>query len=687
MVSALARRDSLTWLSPSPTWGDVVDLAAPDQRKDFARPAILRFAHDRFMEELTGALAYQPEKLGEWRAQPETWEKPMHTPPSAAGLLLPEPVSKLSTKLARRAPRPAADDTDDVDSLPRPLKLYQPIQMRHYLITASLVCQRPGLPDRHIDPAKQEKASYVLRRIVMPQPQDPGAPSAAPSDDPASWDEYAFVHGPGGPRWQQVAGSVDRADQLLAGEERLPMFSLGFDDQAGRKRRLFGGVIPVGRREAYLAATIVKSATVAGEGSSPAPGAGTGNAAAVTAAVATDPRLLLFHVKIAGPWSELLTQAQQQQTRFADVPGPFLGTPLPTTTPPTFPAPQAVSGAKNQAQTISWYTLLDFEQFLLNHLPRLHQALQGTLTRTDLDALTERPLWDWLGSVTPRPTLSASDPTSLREALQEFATHPTLGDGLEAVDTPYSPDPSGRPLPQSGWPTFLFPLVDATPGVSDAFPFLIGGATVAPDQALQTLVEKVTAALPPVDSVPTPLPDIPLHGPRPFDSRPAWFAIRCVYERPNCGPLDPALVSVPTQPFQMAGHFDPEAPVRPARIPLPFDISPAGLRKFNRGTMLMVSDMLCGQLKKIRALTLGDLVLSVLPWPFHKPLPSIGDTGPCETADHDALGMFCSLSIPIVTLCALILLLIIVTLFDYFFRWLPYLFICFPIPGLKGKRK
>src|SRR5204862_76900 len=83
MVSALARRDSLTWLSPSPTWGDVVDLAAPDQRKDFARPAILRFAHDRFMEELTGALAYQPEKLGEWRAQPETWEKPMHTPPSA----------------------------------------------------------------------------------------------------------------------------------------------------------------------------------------------------------------------------------------------------------------------------------------------------------------------------------------------------------------------------------------------------------------------------------------------------------------------------------------------------------------------------------------------------------------------------------------------------------------------------
>jgi hypothetical protein len=48
--------------------------------------------------------------------------------------------------------------------------------------------------------------------------------------------------------------------------------------------------------------------------------------------------------------------------------------------------------------------------------------------------------------------------------------------------------------------------------------------------------------------------------------------------------------------------------------------------------------------------------------------------------------MFCSLSIPIVTICALILLIIIVSLFDLFFRWLPYLFLCLPIPGFKGKR-
>ena len=86
-------------------------------------------------------------------------------------------------------------------------------------------------------------------------------------------------------------------------------------------------------------------------------------------------------------------------------------------------------------------------------------------------------------------------------------------------------------------------------------------------------------------------------------------------------------------------------------------------------------------------MTFGDLVLSVLPWPFHKDLPDPGSTGPCGKDADNTLGMICSLSIPIVTICAFILLLIIVQLFDYFFRWIPYLFVCFPIPGFKGKKQ
>ena len=118
---------------------------------------------------------------------------------------------------------------------------------------------------------------------------------------------------------------------------------------------------------------------------------------------------------------------------------------------------------------------------------------------------------------------------------------------------------------------------------------------------------------------------------------------------------------------------------------MPLDISPAGLRKYQKNTGFVISDMLCGKIKGIRKMTLADLVLSVLPWPFHKDLPEQG-SGTCKDGGN-SFGMICSLSIPIVTLCALILMMIIVALFDLFFRWIPYLFVCLPIPGLKGKGK
>ena len=72
-------------------------------------------------------------------------------------------------------------------------------------------------------------------------------------------------------------------------------------------------------------------------------------------------------------------------------------------------------------------------------------------------------------------------------------------------------------------------------------------------------------------------------------------------------------------------------------------------------------------------------MLSVLPWPFHKPL-SVPDKGSCET------GMMCSMSIPIITICALIFLTIIVSLLQIIFFWLPFFKVCFPLPGFKGKK-
>ncbi|HEV7844184.1 MAG TPA: hypothetical protein VGO69_10850, partial [Pyrinomonadaceae bacterium] len=157
---------------------------------------------------------------------------------------------------------------------------------------------------------------------------------------------------------------------------------------------------------------------------------------------------------------------------------------------------------------------------------------------------------------------------------------------------------------------------------------------------------------------------------------------------PLCGVLEPPVLSEPSKPFQMAGFFDPDAPARPIRIALPMDTSPAGLRKFDKNTAFMISDMLCGQIDRMKGLTLGDLVLSVLPWPFHKDL-SVPERGPCTAEGNPSLqvGMICSLSIPIITICALLLLMIIVSLLDIIFKWIPYFLICFPLPGFKAKNQ
>ncbi len=160
------------------------------------------------------------------------------------------------------------------------------------------------------------------------------------------------------------------------------------------------------------------------------------------------------------------------------------------------------------------------------------------------------------------------------------------------------------------------------------------------------------------------------------------------FESPSLLPhsLRPPVVSAPSAPFQMAGFFDPDAPARPVRIALPIDTSPAGLRKFDKNTAFMISDVLCGQMQRLKGITFGDLVRSVLPWPFHKDLSTkVPQVGPCKSGSID-IGMICTFSLPIITICALILLMIIVLLFDFIFRWIPFFIMCFPLPRFKGKR-
>ena len=113
---AVVNKERIGWISPAPLWSGFGDLSDDDNRDAFARPAILRFGHDEFMDELMAVLAYSPNRLSEWKAIPETWEKPAPTPAAASPLDVTEPVSTLSADLRRLASdeTPESSTTTDV---------------------------------------------------------------------------------------------------------------------------------------------------------------------------------------------------------------------------------------------------------------------------------------------------------------------------------------------------------------------------------------------------------------------------------------------------------------------------------------------------------------------------------------------------------------------------------------------
>jgi hypothetical protein len=144
------------------------------------------------------------------------------------------------------------------------------------------------------------------------------------------------------------------------------------------------------------------------------------------------------------------------------------------------------------------------------------------------------------------------------------------------------------------------------------------------------------------------------------------YVLRYVYERAQCDP--PHLyVSRPTESFELAPFFDPDAPGRNIRVGLPVDVSISGLRKFKKNVAFLISKELNKKLEGIKGKEKDVLDNNA----------SVSDGG-------IDIGFICSFSLPIITLCAFILLFIIVILLNIVFFWIPLLKICFPIP-LKAK--
>jgi hypothetical protein len=671
-------KDQVQWTAPSPLWASVAGSADESVRGAVRQPAVLRFATDTFMEDFLRVLEANPTGLTNYLAEPETWRGPSAAPPpiEAAPRFLQKfnrlrlaanrtldntaTLTRQRSLVARAAAGPAAGQA--------PLKLYQPAHLRYYLVTACLVCRVPGLPDHAPNPGREESVGFVVRRLFQ-------------KEGSGLTEEYAFVTTARGTGWQKVTGA---ASTLAEGEERLPLFPSSFDDPDSRRRRLYAGMIPVGRREAYMGA-----GEVASNGNGTSPGATKKTA-----------RKLHFRTQIAEPWKSLLERADAVSRLKSD----------------SSPAPSvadmvtAVKESREQIQTMSWYILLDLSKYLSQYLPNLWAVILDD--KKDETALKNSPneaaLYVALKGITPTPALKTAlaNASYLEKdvvATMVVALRKLAGEGwgekLERVAESYD-----RNAPHVLYPKFLFPLADpeqtpplgpetVTPAPTPADE---SGEAEALDQPstpqavrdrqkrVDNLVALVVRALPAEDGTPAPAP--PLASQPVLDTREGQFVIRCVYERPLCGPLDPPVLSEPTAAFQMAGFFDPDAPARPIRIALPIDTTPAGLRKFDKNTVFMISDALCGQIQRMRGITFGDLVLSVLPWPFHKDLSSkVPKMAPCKTGNGVELGMMCTLSIPIITICALILLMIIVLLFDFIFKWIPLFIMCFPLPKFKAK--
>ncbi|HEY2031762.1 MAG TPA: hypothetical protein VGH20_21365 [Myxococcales bacterium] len=211
-MTALVKHE-IAWVAAAPIWKSAVK-----DPQVLRRPTIVGFGQDDFMEALLQTLANAPEKLADRVA------------------------SGPSRSFRERLPGEAFGATPKVSS--GTLKLYQPVHGWFYLVTGSLVCRLPGLPDHPVDLALGESAGFVVRRLQG---------SA----------ELGLVADASGRKSWQTAPT----DKTLTREEVLPMFPLGFTEGA-RRRKLLAGLIPAGSQEALFSAPI---GSAPDEGSAPPP--------------------------------------------------------------------------------------------------------------------------------------------------------------------------------------------------------------------------------------------------------------------------------------------------------------------------------------------------------------------------------------------------------------------------------
>ncbi len=662
-------RPQARWLAPCPLWTDFL-RRSPDLMR---RPALLRFASDSFMEDLQALLADDPTRLLGLIARPETWRTPtvgltpLPATSSGAGSSASGATSGSASGDAGAAGSGAAagstgglllgSDILQVSLAPQ-LTLYQPVHQRFYLVAAVLVCRMPGLPERTVVKSAGERVGFVLRQV---QPPDGG--SDADLFLPGTRRVFAWVPGQPTGRWVEAQESV-----LIADEERLPLFPLA-SPKLGRQ--LWAGLVPVARRQAYSSGRVVEATTApaaagvaTGSGSVAATTSSASSAATSAGASAAPPdadaqaaavaaQLLDFRHDVLEPWGEL---------------DDWLESPAPDPTQTIADYYRAMDHNGSEWKKFNYsielnsaLILADFARQLKSHLPDVWSAL-GAGSSSGLGSLATA-LYDDL-QTPPTTAAYGTFADALAAADQKAAAFESL-DSSEPLSFPsgYSP----VRLDDQSWKVLI--ERDVTLGYEVQTPPLgVRRLKRRLEDALTEVVEAAvteTGALP-ADATAAAAERAPVQAPADPGAA-GWYVLQCVYEQPECGRNCAPVVSDSSEPFRMASFFDADAPARTLPVALPVDTTPAALRKYDRNVVFTLSDELRRQISRVKSMK--DLTDG-----------NIGDADPSV-----GFSVVCSLSIPIITICALILLMIMVSVLNIIFWWLPYFLMCFPIPKLKAK--
>jgi len=532
-------KHSIAWHAPAPLWDLALADAGPAPLR-FHQPVILRFDGDDFQERLQATLEGDPAALGERVLRAESWREP------GAGWIV---EGELDGAI------PTA---------------YQPVHGRFYLVAVSLVCKRPGLPDRVVDNAQDETAGFVVRRVVSAAADG----SALDPADPSSWRELAWIGDREKGVW--VEAGDDRA-RLLEGEEQLGLAPVQFEQEA-LTRRLRVGLLPVAGREVYESGA---------QAPAPSPGELAGDPLA-------DARVADFEQRVIGALEDL-----------AGLPAGF------------------DAGAARDALL---FLLLDLAELLQRDQPTVWGSLDGAGGALGVAQ-------QLLHSMLTDPVVQLGN-RSWSELLLD--TEPARADLLHGL---VAPD--------------LVALSLGTSSIASACSALLsaGIATIYP------------AALPATSATSATSEDAADDAADAVAARPFTYVVRAVYRRPRCGRAVDPLVSEPSRPFRLASFFDPDAPARPLSIRLPLDTSTEGLKRFPKAASFLISDQLRKQLQRLEGITVSSLEDGEL----NEEGPAIG------------LGVIWVLSIPIITLCAFILLMIVVSLLNIVFWWLPFFKIAIPV--------